>query len=170
MRDPKAKSRDYLFAEHNWHVYPAHERMLRHKNWLYIRNAWAHRLNMCVESDNTRFPAAQELWQEHAEGKLTPQQSDVFQVPRAAEELYDVTADPDQLRNLVDDPKHKTTLAALRDVMDRWEKDTGDSVPPETPLDESKTTPLRFRGPHPDVMPGADKGADKITRPGPVLE
>src|SRR5690606_22175047 len=29
--------RDFVFAEHNWHVFQAHERMIRYKDWVYIR-------------------------------------------------------------------------------------------------------------------------------------
>ena len=38
--DPAATVRDYAFAERNWHVYAAHERMVRCGDWLYIRNAF----------------------------------------------------------------------------------------------------------------------------------
>ena len=34
-------------------------------------------------------------------------------------ELYDETSDPDEMRNLADDPKHRNTLAEMKDVMRR---------------------------------------------------
>ncbi|MFB3105085.1 MAG: sulfatase, partial [Pseudomonadales bacterium] len=38
LDDPKAVTRDVVFAEHNWHVYRNHERLVRTGDWLYIRN------------------------------------------------------------------------------------------------------------------------------------
>ena len=38
-QDPQAVVRDYVFAEHNWHGQIAHERMVRHGDYMYIRNA-----------------------------------------------------------------------------------------------------------------------------------
>lgn len=45
---------------------------------------------------------------------------------RPAEELYDLDADPWELRNLADDPAHAATLARLRADLDAWMKEQGD--------------------------------------------
>ena len=66
------------------------------------------------------------LIQLHAEGKLTVQQAAVLKTPRPAEELYDLQADPHQVRNLAADPKHAKTLAAMRRTLAAWIKQTGD--------------------------------------------
>ena len=110
LKDPAATSRDVIFAEHNWHVFQAHERMVRHGDWVYIRNAWPERQNLCVES-TAEFPAGEELWAAEARGELQPQQRDIFMVPRAAEELYNLAADPEQMNNLAGDPAHENTSA-----------------------------------------------------------
>jgi arylsulfatase len=167
LEDPKATTRDYVFAEHNWHVFQAHERMARWHKWLYIRNAWPERQNLCVES-TPHFPAGQELWQAEVDGKLKPEQRDVFQKPRAAEELYDVEADPYQVTNLAGVAEHQQTLLHLRGVLDQWTKETGDTVP-ENPTNDREDID---RNKYPDhkrgTFPGAEVDAAHINRPGPV--
>ena len=46
---------------------------------------------------------------------------------RPAEELYDLAADPWELKNLAADPRHAEKLKALRADLDAWMKDAGDA-------------------------------------------
>jgi len=46
---------------------------------------------------------------------------------RPAEELYDLSADPDEQRNLAGDPAHAAVLKGLRDRLVRWQAEQGDS-------------------------------------------
>jgi arylsulfatase len=164
LRDPAATVRDYAFAEHNWHVFSAHERMVRHGNWLYIRNAWPDRQNLCTESDAT-FPAGKELWDAHAAGNTRPHQRDVFLQPRPREELYDVSGDSHQLTNLAGEPRYASTLRELRAVLDRWTRETGDTVPARpTPDRSGKRQGKDARG----ELPGEKTNATQINHPGPV--
>src|SRR5690606_3730464 len=60
LKDSVAESpRDFVFAEHNWHVFQAHERMVRYKDWVYIRNAFPDRRALVGESSR-QFPAGKE--------------------------------------------------------------------------------------------------------------
>src|SRR5690606_32106089 len=59
--------RDFAFAEHNWHVFRAHERMVRFGDWLYIRNEYPERRNLSGESTRM-FPAGVELWGAYDKG------------------------------------------------------------------------------------------------------
>jgi arylsulfatase len=171
LADPKATTRDYAFAEHNWHVMQAHERSVRHGDWLYIRNAFPERQNLCVES-GPQYPAGKELWDAHDHGQLNADQQDVFLKPRPAEELYHVKDDPHQLRNLAADPAYAQTLSKLRSVLDRWIDETGDSVQ-KNPTPDTSVLGSR-QGVNPDFkrgdMPGADRQASTITATGPVRE
>ncbi|MCB1234729.1 MAG: sulfatase [Verrucomicrobiae bacterium] len=167
LEDPKATVRDAAFAEHNWHVNQAHERMVREGGWLYIRNAWPERQILCVESA-PGIPSGDELWEAHDKGALNPDQRDIFLVPRPAEELYNVSKDTNQLRNIAADPQNAETLARLRKLLDRWTEETGDTVP-ENPTPDRQDAHGKK---NPDFkygeMPGAARDATAITKPGPI--
>jgi arylsulfatase len=166
---PTAKVRDYAFSEHNWHVGQAHERSVRKDNWLYIRNNLPDIQNICAESGPV-FPAGKELWAAHDAGKLNADQQDVFLKPRPREELYDLKRDPHQLHNLAADPADAEPLAKLRQALDRWAEETGDTVP------KNLTPTVALAGARQHVqpefkrgeMPGAASHAAELTGRGPV--
>ena len=169
FRDPRAEVRDVAFAERNWHVYQNHARAVRTGDWLYVWNAWPERYNVSGESSTYRFPAAKELWDAAAAGRLTPAQALLTQVPQPAEMLFQVKDDPDQFQNLADQSEHRETLDRLRALLDRWKAETGDSVPASPtpdrqPLHDSNEKPIR-RG----DFPGASNDATAINRPGPIM-
>ena len=62
----------------------------------------------------------------HAEKKLTPEQSLIMADTRPREELYDLKADPHELRNLAADPAHAAALAKHRAALDDWIARTDD--------------------------------------------
>lgn len=156
--------RDYVFAEHNWHTYPANERMVRYKNWVYIRNYRHNERNLCAES-TMKFPAGKELWDAEDRGELSPEQRDVFLNPRPFEELYNVEKDPHQFKNLTTSPEYEVVLQKLRGVMDEWREQTGDSIP-ENPTSDIGHIKPRQRG----EMPGAAKNASHVLHSGPIRE
>ncbi|MCH2603260.1 MAG: sulfatase, partial [Pedosphaera sp.] len=175
LENPKVTVRDYVFAEHNWHVYQAHERMVRFGNFLYIRNNFPNQPNLSYESDD-HYPAGLELWQAHAAGKTNPKQYQLFANPCPPEELFQVNEDPHQLKNLADDPKHAKTLKQARALLTEWVKQTGDSIPANpTPnrhdpprIEDGKILPpgkAKTRNPHAE-MPGFSNSATKINHPG----
>jgi N-sulfoglucosamine sulfohydrolase len=45
---------------------------------------------------------------------------------RAAEELYDLNADPNELKNLAGDARHQARLSTLRAEVEAWMKEQGD--------------------------------------------
>jgi hypothetical protein len=47
-------------------------------------------------------------------------------VPR--EQLYDLVFDPNEAANLAADPEHADVLAALRERLDGWMRETGDPL------------------------------------------
>lgn len=168
LENPKAKVRDYSFSEHNWHVYAAHERMVRHGDWMYIRNNFNHKQALSTESDDWHFPAAMELWDMYRAGKTFAWQEDIPQMPRPKVELYHVVADPHQMNNLAGNPQHKAIERKLAGILDQWSEETGDNIP-------DNPTPDRKKGPRPgkDIrgeLPGEATGASKNNNPGPILE
>ncbi len=167
LRDPSATSRDVVFAEHNWHVFQAHERMVRCGNQVYIRNAWPERQNLCVESI-AQYPAGEELWAAEARGELKPQQRDIFIVPRAAEELYVLEADPEQMNNEVENPDHAEVLHHLRRLLDQWIEETGDTIPEKPTGDRQDKHGKKTPDFKVDEFPGVVRNATKINHAGPV--
>ncbi|MDF1825623.1 MAG: sulfatase [Verrucomicrobiales bacterium] len=164
FEDPAARVRDYLFAEHNWHTYPANERMVRFENWVYIRNYNHEDQNLCAESSD-RFPAGKELWNAEADGMLKNEQRDVFLQPRPFEELYDVMSDPDQFSNLVKVSEHREVLHHLRGILDQWREETGDTISKDPTSVIGNISPEQ-RG----EQVGAALGAEHILNSGPVLK
>jgi uncharacterized sulfatase len=62
----------------------------------------------------------------HNRGALSGRQDMFFANSRPAEELYDMTNDPDQMYNLADDPKHQSALMRLRNACFEHMKQIGD--------------------------------------------
>lgn len=147
LSQPSASTRPYIFAEHNWHDYAAHERAVRDERFKYIRNAYPE-LNRNPPADAVRSLTFAEMKRLRDAGKLTPAQADVFTRPRPAEELYDTQQDPHELNNLAGDPKYQGELKRLRTALDRWAAETGD-VPPavrsEDEFDRETGAPLPNR-------------------------
>jgi N-acetylglucosamine-6-sulfatase len=54
---------------------------------------------------------------------------------RHKSELYDLKNDPGELKNLIDDPTHKDTIAALKKQLQMLMKQTG-ALPDKMPVDE----------------------------------
>ncbi len=167
LTSPGETVRDIVFAEHNWHVYQNHERMVRYKNWVYIRNAWPERQNLCVES-TAHFPAGHELWEAHDKGMTQPHQEDVFLKPRPFEELYNILQDPHQFHNLANESRHREILDSLIVILDSWEDETGDTVPSNPTPDREDLYRNQYPGFERGELPGAGRNAQNINRPGPV--
>ena len=62
-----------------------------------------------------------------AEGRLGPEQWQLWGPNKPLEELYDCEADPHEITNLAGDPAHLATLAALRAELAGWRVLTGDT-------------------------------------------
>ncbi len=166
--DPGQSFRKYVFAEHNWHDYEAWERQVRTNNFLYILNKRT-QFDEWGPADAVRSPSMRELyeaWKNHA---LNDRQENVFLKPRPAEELYQVSRDPFQYRNLAGDIRFQIDLYRLQDILKQWENATGDDCPAHlTPDQFDRVTGERLTPTiHWGEMPGKDLGADTITAKGP---
>ena len=168
LRNPQQPFRRFVFAEHNWHDHEAHERMVRDGHFMYIRNARPNQSNP-GPADSNRSPSHQDLQMLRDAGTLSPAQADIFLYPRPAEELYDCVNDPEQLVNLASVPKYQPILNQLREVMNTWQQETGDTTPDQlTPdwFDRETGDAMdieRIRG----EMPGAAMEAERIREAGP---
>jgi len=112
-----------------------HMRSVRTNDFKYIRNYMNERphLQPCAYKDGKTI--VQKLRELHAGGKLDELQERLLFAPkRPAEELYDLAADPQELKNLADDPKFKSTVETLRKRLLDWEEATGDKGHKPEPL------------------------------------
>lgn len=134
LTDPTQSIRDRVFAEHNWHDYAACDRAVRTAKFKYIRNFWTD-VPATPPSDAVKAPTFQAMRRLRDAGKLNNAQMACFVKPRAEEELYDVTADPEELNNLADNPKYADTLKDLRGQLEEWRKATKDFIPSPRPAD-----------------------------------
>lgn len=135
LRDPKASGDAAVFAEHNWHDYTSYDRAVRTSRFKYIRNGYLD-LPLTPPADAVSGPTFQAMRVLQRSGKLTAAQQACFQTPRPAEELYDMANDPDELHNLAADPAYAAELARLRAMLDAWQRDTRDRMPPVRTPDE----------------------------------
>ncbi len=160
LKDPHATIRDVIFAEHNWHVYQTHERMVRYGDYLYIKNNYPDQRLWCPEASYPELDAA------HKSGQLNDAQLNVFRETCPPEELYQVSKDLHQLNNLAENPEYKDVLEKLRQLLIQWTLDTGDTVPDDPTPDRGAKGTLR-RNPHRE-FPGTASDAQLQNHPGPI--
>jgi N-sulfoglucosamine sulfohydrolase len=117
--------RDEVYASHTFHevtmYYPM--RAIRTRKYKLIRNLAA----------PLPFPFASDLWESRTwqavlDRKLSHYGRRTVEATlhHAPVELYDLEADPDELRNLADDPAHAATRRALEAKLLAWQKATAD--------------------------------------------
>jgi len=96
-------------------------RAVRTVQYKYIRNFMPERpytqFNAYIEKS---YPTLGVMKNLHSEGKLNATQQLFMAARKPAEELYDVIADPHEVRNLAQSPRHRQPLAELRGAMDEW--------------------------------------------------
>jgi uncharacterized sulfatase len=109
-------------------------RAIRTKQYLYIRNFAPDRWptggeflssNKTTHGDIDGGPTKDFLLAKTTRERF-PDQYRLCIERRPAEELYDVSADPAQVRNLAADPAHTSTRDRLRDQLAKYLRDTGD--------------------------------------------
>jgi len=73
----------------------------------------------------------------HAQGKLTGPAAELMERRGPCEELFDLSADPHEIRNLVNSPdaEARNALIRLRAALDVWMTETGDRGQQPEPLE-----------------------------------
>jgi arylsulfatase A-like enzyme len=123
--------REAIFTTHtgdnNMNVYPS--RSMRTARWKYIRNLhpefrFSTHIDRAANEDSLTYIAS---WERAA---ITDPQA-AFIVKRyrerPTEELYDLEADPFELKNLAAEPAQAASLAELRQGLDAWMNSTNDT-------------------------------------------
>ena len=125
-------ARTHVFSERNWHDCDEHQRSVRTDRFKLIRTDAYTELPLCTAADIGGSPSFQALRARARAGQLTPAQRRLFEAPRARLELYDLTADPWELRNVADDPRYARHVRELTGVLQQW-------------MEESKDFPSAYR-------------------------
>ncbi|MEM8732577.1 MAG: sulfatase-like hydrolase/transferase [Planctomycetota bacterium] len=94
-------------------------RAIRSQDYMYIRNFLPHRPQGAYLDYMFQTPTTQVWKRLFDEGKLNEAQS-VFWKPKPLEEFYDLRHDPDQVRNLADEPEFQNQLADHRKALKEW--------------------------------------------------
>jgi uncharacterized sulfatase len=130
-------------------------RTLRRGDMKYIRNFEPFYPDG-MQNDYRYKQAAYRQWRElHQAGELNDVQSAFFE-PKSPEALYDLSTDPDETINVIDDPRYADTAGALRTDLMSWLKSMPDlSFFPEAVLnDEAMTNPVKFGQEHRSTIGG----------------
>jgi arylsulfatase A-like enzyme len=128
LSDPRAEIRPYVLAEHNGDDYAAFQRGLRSSRFAYIRNELP-QFAATPAAEIVRSASFQAMRRLRDAGKLSPPQMACFVKSNAAEELYELASDPQQLKNLAGDPQHARVLDEMRRALAQWRAETGDATP-----------------------------------------
>lgn len=137
LMDPDFSGHEMLFAARDrCGDAPDRIRSVRTRDFKYIRNFHPD-IPYMQHSGYKRagYPVDTVMRVLHEEGKWT---SPFMAETRPKEELYDLRADPNEMKNLAGDPEYTETLDSLRKALDRWMEETGD----QGAVDESLTVDL----------------------------
>lgn len=135
LQKPESKTRSHIFAEHNWHDFEDFGRAVRSPRFKYIRNFYTD-IPGTPPADAVRSETFVKMLQLKRENKLTADQMGSFIIPRPEVELYDLEADPHELRNLAGQKDFEKVEQELRKVLDEWQEETHDRLPRSRRPDE----------------------------------
>ncbi len=109
-------------------------RSVRTHQYKYIQNGYPQRPALQPNAYKDGKPIVQRLRELHAAGALSELHERLLFAPvRPREELYDLQADPHELRNLAENPAFAAELGRLRQALADWQQASGDrGVEPES--------------------------------------
>ena len=122
----KFTGRTQVFSERNWHDCDEHQRAVRTLRFKLIRTDAYTELPLCTAADIGASPSFLALRARAKAGQLTSAQRRLFEVPRARLELYDLKADPWELRNVADEPRYAKQVRELAAVLQQWMEQSDD--------------------------------------------
>ena len=140
LEKPDQPFRNYVFAEHNWHDFESHGRMVRNKNFMLIENnrtQFAHLGPLDALNSESYFS----LLEKKESGEISEIQSEIFISPRPKEEFYNMQNDFFQRKNLINNKETQIEINNLRNILSEWKSETGDSNPDEITKHWYKRTP-----------------------------
>jgi arylsulfatase A-like enzyme len=151
-------------------------RAVRNDRFLYIRNFMPHKIYGQHVAYMFQTPTTR-VWKELFDaGQLQPPQT-FFWKSKPPEELYDVSLDPDQVRNLATEPAHQATLREMREAMRAHAlriRDLGFLPEPELHSCSEPATPYQLaqddlRYPLPRILATAERASNRQSEEIPAL-
>lgn len=128
-------------------------RSVRTERWKYIRNFYPQRPYLQPNNYKDNKPCLLALRAAEFAGLLDEVQKLVFATTRAPEELYDLSVDPWEVRNLAADPAHGAKLNELRSRLELWMEETNDQGrrPESESCYDADMAAYQGRKPNPEV-------------------
>lgn len=131
MTGKSARHREEIYATHSgdgdMNVYPM--RCVRTERWKYILNLHPE-FEFGTHIERAGLKDGRVYWESWVEKAKTDAAAAAlirrYQV-RPKEELYDITQDPHEVRNLAGEARHAQTLEDLRGRVERWMRQQGDT-------------------------------------------
>jgi arylsulfatase A-like enzyme len=106
---------DLIFTEMTYHAAYQPLRAVRSRRWKYIRrfHDYPHPVLANCDDSATKQVLVESGWGE----EIVPE-----------EQLFDLILDPNEHRNLSEDPRHAETLPKMRDRLESWMEETDDPI------------------------------------------
>lgn len=141
------QGRDLFIAPERRYIYAASDRIdtvmgrrkaVRDARYKYIRNYDIDRNVLFPLPFRDALPTMQEIWRLHRAGTLNPMIEGRITLPAPAEELYDLSADPQEVANIAGEAAYRDVLMRMRAELDRWTAASPDlSATPEAAMIEA---------------------------------
>lgn len=128
VRGESQLGRDAIFKEYNENSGASRDpmRAVQTESYLYIFNPWSNgeRVMATATTGTTTYRRMAELAKSDA---TLASRLDLYKY-RVLEELYDVSKDPDCLKNLIDSPDHAENVKELQSRLESWMETTHDPM------------------------------------------
>ena len=126
-RQKSVMERDYVYGSGDrFDEFPDRIRTVRDKNYLYVRNFHPELPRYKDVSYRKNMDMMNTLLALNDEGALSGPTARWFETSKPSEELYDVNADPFNMKNLVNDPRYADKLTEMRNALENWLVQVGD--------------------------------------------
>jgi arylsulfatase A-like enzyme len=131
--EPDTEPRKYIFTMRDRRDETVDRiRAVRSKEYKYIRNFYPELPYTQFNAyKKFRYPVLTLMEVLYHQRKLTDVQSLFMTSSRPTEELYHLTADPYEIRNLAGDPEYKNEMMTFREIMNQWLQDYDKGTYPE---------------------------------------
>jgi len=133
MGEQRAESpRQYVFGSGDrFDEFTDRIRTVRNQRYRYVRNYYPELPAYKDIAYRKKMDMMNQMLYLHSMGMLNRDQNYWFRMKKTPEEFYDCEKDPENLHNLIYDPKYKDEIEELRTAMDKWIDKVGDkgSIP-----------------------------------------